>query len=1491
MNITELRQQLKIKDTALHLEADGLGDAGLRSLLLNSEIYPQNQVDISDATPVDPGADEKVAIRGKAWCPIAKLSTDVLAVFVLQANELTVTLRYELPSNWVLSQTFSYLPFNTASACLYVTTRPHLHQDDRINLPLRAGINFVAAWKPDSVLELLKDLGILGSGQGMDKQELTGYVVLKGNTSIPTLPFDKFPWDVSPQPPGSYLQASLGREVSLPPTNPKVKFSNLRMQAYSPLIRSLWDVDLPCGPTIVYLADLIVPTFRSAPVATLACKVPSDSRSQLVLSLIFNDLGLKDFEEALEKVADIKGLTSVLPSEVASAIGELGPKSASIQLASADGKYGVAALQFTVGMKKGSSWNVAPDVDISFESLGIAVANPFDAQLRFVTATITGSTSLKRFGVELSVTASFPDIFISAEQIGETKVEPGSYFREKGLPAPPNFAFRGLSLVVQPPDFYFSIEVDSWPIEGLYENEKYVLPRVRLRFSNRDWQIEASTDEEHGGVPIVAVLYQLGKEAGDLRNSFAKVKPPAALKGFTVDYLSLSYSGNQFALVCDGSFRTGTASDGQITVRARVSVSKRDSTAFLAALDAQGLSLGNLVGAISPPPQPGVGVGGGAGAAVAPTALAEYVPQDFNLEFRNVLVAFVGGEQSKCLFAVDFGVDIDLANTISSLEFLKSAGLTLGRIGFEDLQILIANDSFKSNEVSELNQLLPRNFRPIPLPAAQPGDDEALHQGVNLSGKLLLPGGAMPLKMPAELTQKLAVAGTPKALAQKSDAPATKWFDIQKSLGPLYLGRVGFQYRTQKKTVNFLVDSSIELLGLRLALMGLRVGLNIANLAGGPKFELDGLELSVQRGPITISGGLLLLDDGFVGSVLIKSELFSIFGLGAYEDIEGQPSLFIFAVLDKDLGGPPCFHVTGLAFGFGYNRKLTLPAIEGVSECGLVKAATQPDPTNLLTQALQINEQVSTPAVGEYWLAAGVKFTSFEMIQSFALLSVSFGTETVVTILGLSKITVPAKLQQASKDVPIIACAELAFKVSFRPDSGVLAAEAQLTANSYVFSTDCKISGGFAFYAWFKDIPDPKVANKKISAGDFVVSLGGYHPKFDLPAHYPKVPRLQLDWKLDKLQITGEVYFALTPSCLMLGGRLSAMFQDQGFRAWFVAYVDFMIAWQPLAYQAEVGLRIGVAYLGTIAGIAINFGIELSAQLELCGPPLWGRAEIQCTFISFTIEFGTKPEPKPLNWEQFKRALLPEDNQSLTIAVVGGLIKELKCEEPGTSYVVVNPYQLQLLVKSAVPVQKAFKDAKDKKQAPILQDMNLQAPTLGIKPMGLEKLDVSSLTIKVSRNAGAFDEMKTVPVLQNVPKAMWEGKKASDAQSQKEQLIADALCGMQLVPPDQPKAADSFEISKFDSFLKTCGKDKPDEAWHYDLAMKGGTYDPEKIVARIKDEKQQPDRYSFVQQLTRQGWLPQDQVTKDVLTWAYTKMQFRDPPVECLVGRNPQVNN
>mgnify|MGYP000244679267 CR=1 FL=1 len=46
------------------------------------------------------------------------------------------------------------------------------------------------------------------------------------------------------------------------------------------------------------------------------------------------------------------------------------------------------------------------------------------------------------------------------------------------------------------------------------------------------------------------------------------------------------------------------------------------------------------------------------------------------------------------------------------------------------------------------------------------------------------------------------------------------------------------------------------------------------------------------------------------------------------------------------------------------------------------------------------------------------------------------------------------------------------------------------------------LAGGFAFYTWMKDYEDEDSGNQ-IKAGDFVLTVGGYHKNYNVPAHQP----------------------------------------------------------------------------------------------------------------------------------------------------------------------------------------------------------------------------------------------------------------------------------------------------------------------------------------------------------------------------------------------------
>ena len=110
-----------------------------------------------------------------------------------------------------------------------------------------------------------------------------------------------------------------------------------------------------------------------------------------------------------------------------------------------------------------------------------------------------------------------------------------------------------------------------------------------------------------------------------------------------------------------------------------------------------------------------------------------------------------------------------------------------------------------------------------------------------------------------------------------------------------------------------------------------------------PEFTLDGMGLALGNGPVEIGGSLVRVRGTgrleFDGSLLVRTALFSLSAMGSYADVNGTPSVMAYAVLLYAIGGDPAFFITGLAFGFGVNRRLRLPPIEAVENFPLIQAA------------------------------------------------------------------------------------------------------------------------------------------------------------------------------------------------------------------------------------------------------------------------------------------------------------------------------------------------------------------------------------------------------------------------------------------------------------------------------------------------------------------------------------------------------------------------
>ncbi|TDC19264.1 DUF6603 domain-containing protein [Actinomadura bangladeshensis] len=765
--------------------------------------------------------------------------------------------------------------------------------------------------------------------------------------------------------------------------------------------------------------------------------------------------------------------------------------------------------------------------------------------------------------------------------------------------------------------------------------------------------------------------------------------------------------------------------------------------------------------------------------AFSPTA-AEPIPGGITIDVRDVVFAVDQGAAGKgYLFGVDIAATIDFAK----LPLVGDHFAGPAPAGVDPLRIIASSAQIGADEVKALNLLLPDKVGKLPERDIAKGFavDAVLKLGTAALPVAVTVGGAQKGPPPA----KALAAGQPPATAPQSQTgDDVTWLKVQRSFGPIKIERLGLAYRDGR--LAFLLDASISLAGLTLALQGLAVELALS-AKPDPRFDLKGLGLSYSSGPVQISGAFLkgeIAYEGkkypaYGGTAQIKTSTLGLGAIGSYVQLPEGPSLFVYAILDYPIGGPPVFFVRGLAAGFGYNRRLVPPPVDKIAEFPLVAEAVgrREGDLDLAAELARLADYLP-PSIGDYFLAVGVHFTSFQMIDSFVLLAVQFGHRFEVDVLGLSTLVLPAPDAQAGGVTPI-AEVQLALRASFVPEDGYLIVEAQLTKNSFLLSRDCHLTGGFAFATWFG----------AAHHGDFVVSVGGYHPHVAVPKHYPAVPRLGFSWQVSKqLSLSGGAYFALTPSALMAGGSLKATWKDDSLHAWFDAAMDFLIAWQPYHYTAAAHVNVGASYSFTSDGNN-PISVHASADVRLWGPDFGGTAAIDLGIVSITVTFPENAreaaEPEPVEWSRFSAAMLPEPGKIVTIALQGdtrqGGAAPNDPDDPDLG--IADAAGLVLRTDSVVPSTAGTRGATP---APLPTDGTTTA--FGVGPVGIGKGEAAvTQHIEITQGGEQVDDrFGYAPVGKNLPVALWGDRLVPSATGP--QLIDGMLAGYTIrpLPPTSP---------------------------------------------------------------------------------------------------------
>jgi len=1046
------------------------------------------------------------------------------------------------------------------------------------------------------------------------------------------------------------------------------------------LVLSAGDIKLADGAPAAFVSgSLEVKGSKETKIVTLSALIPFDTpatRANIANNYVFAvdlDITLNDLSALTQFIS--LDFNNVIPTEIPLA-DTFALKH--IEFAIDPKRNQLVSLRLNVGSDKGLT--VVPDVFViksfmlSFQIIMPGVAT----QVYGVVA-----TTLDVYGQVVEMSLSAPDLYLYG-QLGHDHPVPLKPFVSKFLPGnivPDNFQLSELAFGLglrNPHPWVFDIALENlWSVsigtrelqmtklsvylDGVGAKAPGLFIQGQIEFAGT--QVYLSAENKQGSTswlfkggtvdagPIVLPDFkspgvQIGKLLADLGNSFG-IDVPDPVKSLELRNIQVSFETgtNKFHFECTGEFKVeetlviltvtidtekkegtskydatfgGTVQIGNLQFDLKFDHKDLKSDIFIAAYshkagDPDSISLHDLIAALSPD-------------------LAKAVPTGIVIQLKDVKFVFYRKENNPKQFA--FGLDLDVKIPLSELPVVGSRLPPDLSLDVKNLQAVYSSKLFPDTDIKQVNSLLPKTVMAFP--------SEGMSEGINLAADLQLGSKTIHLALGVPPKKQTTLSESPDGGALQTtealEAPTggsaalVKWIDVNKQFGIFQFDRIGVGY--ENNVLSFALDAGVSLGPLSFAMMGLSVGSPLNKFT--PVFGLSGLALEYRKPPLEIGGAFLKTTEqsggkpitSYYGEVMVKAATFNLKAIGGWAPDASPASFFIYLSLKAPLGGPPFFFITGLAGGIGINRTLKLPKIDKLSGFKLLpNNAPEPadSPQATIAKVLPELQEIFQINPGQYWVAAGIQFTSFEMIEAFVLLIIAFGVDLQISLLGTCSMSFPK-----AETYPV-AYIEVDLLATFKPSTGELAVDGKLSPASFIYGGFVKLSGGFAFYAWFSG------ENK----GNFVVSVGGYHPAFTKPDIYPTVPRLAMDFALGPFRVTGQAYFALTPSMMMAGIRMSAVWSSGPIKAWLDAGLDFLISWAPFHYEASAFINIGCSVdLGLF-----TLNVSVGAGLNVWGPPFGGRVYVDLDVVSFTISFGAEPiAPPPIGWDSFKSKFLPADS-------------------------------------------------------------------------------------------------------------------------------------------------------------------------------------------------------------------------------------------------------
>ena len=650
-------------------------------------------------------------------------------------------------------------------------------------------------------------------------------------------------------------------------------------------------------------------------------------------------------------------------------------------------------------------------------------------------------------------------------------------------------------------------------------------------------------------------------------------------------------------------------------------------------------------------------------------------------------------------------------------------------------------------------------------------------------------GATAPVPDPAPLTVAEIDAGAtiPAAVPVEGIGGGTKATSgvLTKKVGPLTISAIAIKYNVEDTAANspasvqVTFDASVTIGPVSGVLIGFGVRFPISCIQHFDikKVDLliDGIGLGMNAPPVALAGIFLHKDGLYEGGLSIEVKPYNFLAGGAYgvpktlttatasPTTSDYRTLFVFAEVDGPLVELEFGELSGVVAGFGYNNQIRVPTIDNVTSFPFLASSSESDPLKILDNYLSAPDPWFKPKDGPFWITAGLTAKAFHVLEVKVAIMVDVSHEVVFGLFGDCTATIPADV---ASDAELFAVVDMGIIALVDFAKGIVKVEGQLTPRSFILSKDCHLSGGFALEYFFENSGHE---------GDWVFTIGGYHPQFQVPLWYPKPPRVAISWKHDdNISIYGDAYFAITPKACMGGGQLRLAFVKGDLAAHFDAYADFLINYSPFSFKVDVGVTIDIVYHMDLWFTTKDWHIHFAASVHLWGPPVAGTVYVDWYVISFDIAFGdSHPKTKAISWKDFSLMLCQaqagsvaadEEKKLLSVKATGGVRSDPSQEgqnavhTTGESLMIVDAATFSMNVITLVAASAVSYNGKDMAQEAEFSYLAQTSNRPSFKPMQI-KGSVTSTKLTVSIQDAATNsaaDFQVKPIMKKVPKALWD---------------------------------------------------------------------------------------------------------------------------------------